>query len=278
MATNKVLLVAGPGALIPDATGRDLIAGCGVIAAAAAAAITTTQLWGRLGTGFAGHPLAVLERRGIDTAGVVCNGATPTTLAPGDSCLPAIEPTAPRELGAVLLAGIPVEETDRALAVAARLRAQSGCLVCGWTEANDSAHQHRLADTCDLVMIPAAACTDGDEPVVAIERLRAAGAAAVLLTAGSAGGLMAYKQKRATWGAMPAPLPPRCLRGPVFAGIVAAILGANGRLDQRSLKRAMLTGGAMAGSLNCFAPKTIFGWSEHDYHAGFTRLRRVLRP
>src|SRR4051812_40447074 len=115
------LLVAGALALDPEG----LIAGAGAYAAIAAAPLAQTQLWAR-GGAYPEAARAVLERRGIDLAGVSWDGPLPRVAAGSPAAaplLPDVDPTSADGLRAVLAIGLGEAEERRVRDAAAALEA-----------------------------------------------------------------------------------------------------------------------------------------------------------
>ena len=126
------LLIAGPLALddLPQAKG--LLGGAGGYAAMAAAPLAHTQLWARGGQDITPQVRSILERRGIDLAGVDWTGPTLRGSASDSPALPEVEPTGADDLGAVLIAGLAPDEWRRAQRVIHALPGSEGrSLVAG---------------------------------------------------------------------------------------------------------------------------------------------------
>ena len=252
--SNDALLVAGP--VGTDAEG--LLTGAGFCAAAAAAPLTFTQLWARADLNETLQ--ALLTRRRIDCAGLDADGAA-------DAFLPESEPVSAERLGAVLLADLPEAEHQRACALMDRLGGKVLRIVV-----RSDGDPMPFAGNADLLITPA----DRSAPHAQAQALLAAGATSVLLTAGELGGLMAYKQKSATWPALPTTSRcPELATTAIFAGVVAAATVAHGKLDYRGLRRAVTTAGAVtAAALKGPGPKALMGLDRAAYQQAYLRLRR----
>ena len=149
----RALLIAGP--LTLDADG--LFAGDGVIAAAAAAPFSPTQLWAQGGTSIDHYRRGLLTKRGIDDAGIDWSGATPAATGP---FLPAAEPTDAEGVGAALLISLAPDEHARARRVIAALPgAEARPLLVAPRPGDlaDAATRNALIADTDLVIAPLAA-------------------------------------------------------------------------------------------------------------------------
>lgn len=262
------LLVAGPLGLDEDG----LIAGAGAMAAIAAAPFWRTQLWSRAGK--LPEPLrGILERRGIDLAGVEWNGPVPVVgaerTAPGPF-LPELEPTSAEDLRAVLIAGLDTGEARRAVAAAERLKAPL-LVVHGLAQAGE-----RPADV--LVAPLSAALGDGaGDALAAARRLQRSGSKAVVLTAGELGGLIVYGDKSATYPCAPVPRGRVHGLGFAFAGALAAWCAGAGA-DFTALKRACAVASAVAAeAVGGPGSRRLLAADRAQCLDRFNRLRRATK-
>nr|MBA3686934.1 hypothetical protein [Planctomycetota bacterium] len=162
--TSQALLVAGP--LVLDDIGEDhaLLGGGGGYAVIAASAFVKTQLWARGGKDISPQVRGILERRGIDMAGVSWDGATPrwTTsgFTAGGPLLSDVEPTSAENLGGVLLIDLPPAEGKRAIAAIAKLHGAATRPVVVAPRPADCQTDHYLeacAAAADVLILPGAA-------------------------------------------------------------------------------------------------------------------------
>jgi sugar/nucleoside kinase (ribokinase family) len=284
----STLLIAGPLALddLPGAPG--LIGGVGGYAAIAAAPLAKTQLWARAGSGFTPQLRGILERHGVDLAGVSAEGATPRGTPAGfqanGTVLPGLEPTSADGLGGVLLIGLPPEEWRRAVAVAKRLPGGDTRLLVASPRPGDLADQAFRAECCataDVLVLSVRRAVDltGTGTALAAARaLQGLGAKTVVLTAGALGGLIAYRQKVVSYPAMPLEVVDGTGTSAAFPGALAAWCAGAGKDDFKALKRGCAVASAVAGiCVQGLGPKKLLAADRKEYLERFNRLRRLAK-
>jgi sugar/nucleoside kinase (ribokinase family) len=279
------LLIAGPLALDDHPQQAGLLGGVGGYAAMAAAPLNPTQLWARGGSDFTPQLKGILERRGIDLAGVAWDGPTPRGTAggfvPGGTLLPDIEPTDAEDVGAVLLIGLPPVEMNRALAVVQALpdAATRPVLVSPRPDdLKDPAYRQLLGRTTDVLILSVAKAreiTGTPGSIEAAEALRADGWKAVILTAGALGGLLLYGQKSTTYPALPLPTVDKLGVSAAFPGAVAAWVAGVGAADYATLKRACAVASGVGGlTAQGIGPRRLLAANHDEILERFNRLRR----
>lgn len=281
------LLIAGPLALddLPEAKG--LLGGVGGYAAMAAAPLAHTQLWARGGQDITPQVRGILERRGIDLAGIDWSGATlrgglgAKTSGPA---LPEVEPTQADDLGAVLIAGLAPDEWRRAQRVVLALPGAEGrSLVAApiITDLEDTRFRAEVCAAADVLIVPAAAAvalTVTIDVLAAGRALESLGAKCVILTAGPLGGLIVYRQKATTYPALPVETIDGNGVGAAFAGALAAWLTGAGKDDFRAIKRGCAVASGVAGiCAQGVGPKKLLGADRKEYLERFNRLRRAAK-
>jgi sugar/nucleoside kinase (ribokinase family) len=276
------LLIAGPLALDDLPGDPGLLGGAGGYAAMAAAPLATTQLWARGGRDFTPQLRGILERRGIDLAGVTWDG---TTLRGADAsgALPQdSEPTSADQVGAVLLIGLAPGDWRRAVQVVRALPGGETRTLLAAPRAEDLADPVLRRELCahaDVLVTPlgtAQAATATEDPLAASRVLQDDGAKCVVLTAGMLGGFIAYRQKATTYLALPVPVVEGTGVGASFAGALAAWCAGAGKDDFRALKR----GCAVASAVGCICaqgtgPRKLLAADRKEYLERFNRLRRA---
>lgn len=286
---RQALLIAGPLCLddLPEESG--LLGGGGGYAAMGAGPITPTQLWARGGDTITPQVRGILTRRRIDLSGVTWEGPTarwsPTGFAHTGGVLPALEPTAAEDLGAVLLIDLPPAEGRRALAVVARLaKAETRPLLIAPRPADCAADHDYLrecATVADVLILPAAmaASMEGEaisDPLVLAGKLRALGAKCVVLTRGAYGGLVSYQQKATTWPALPVEVVEPTGIGSSFAGALAAWCATQGHADFSTIKRGLAMASAVASiTAQGIGPRKLLTADSKEYVERFNKLRRT---
>jgi hypothetical protein len=284
---KNALLIAGPVGLdLLDQRGA-LLGGAGAMAAVAAAGISPTQLWARVGDDFPDLLRKTLADRRIDDSGLIAEGESDCfQLSDGSlhrhgSALPEAEPHDPVDVACCAAIGLDASDGQRAFACFRGLPGADERLCLAAPEAAaclaEPAYLLACAQAADLLVLPARiACQAlATDPMGAAKALIEAGATAVALSAGPIGGLFRYKNACGTWAAEPQTGKDDRHAGAVFAGCVAAQLCETGRLDLRGLKRALAVASAVAGhSLGDIGPRRLLGLDRGDYQTLFLRLRR----
>ena len=290
------LLIAG--ALGIDAEG--MIAGAGGLAAIAAAPLSSVQLWSRGGS-LAPHPREILTRRQIDLSGVTWDGPVPVFGAdgrqaePGGAALGSCEPTSADGLRAVLVIGLAPAEEVQALR-AARALAAPLVIVAGSMQLAPltgitvrSGQVARAAVTADaaadedaidvrIETISAALRLTGTADALSAARaLQAAGAKAVVLTAGMLGGLLVFGDRAVSFSVQAIPEVPGS-RGALaaFAGALAGWCEGAGA-NYTALMRGCTTAGVVAGIQVQGGVKRLLGADRAQYLERFNRLRRIAK-
>jgi sugar/nucleoside kinase (ribokinase family) len=279
------LLIAGPLALddLPQAKG--LLGGAGGYAAMAAAPLAHTQLWARGGHDIGPQVRGILERRGIDLAGVDWNGPTIRAGAKAlPPALPEVEPTQADDLGAVLLVGLAPDEWRRAQRVVQALPGSEGRSLVAAPVISDLEDERFRAEVCgaaDVLILPAAqavALTVTVDVLAAGRAFESLGAKCVILTAGPLGGLIVYRQKATTYPALPVETIDGTGVGAAFAGVLAAWLTGAGKDDFRAIKRGCAVASGVAGiCAQGIGPKKLLGADRKEYLERFNRLRRAAK-
>jgi len=290
------LLIAG--ALGIDAEG--MIAGAGGLAAIAAAPLSSVQLWSR-GGALAAHPREILARRQIDLSGVTWDGAVPVFGAdgrqhePGGAALGSCEPTSADGLRAVLVIGLAAAEEVQALRAAralaaplvivansAQLAPLAGVAVRSGQPARPMAAADPDADDTMIdVRIETLAVglrlTGTTDALSAAKALQAAGAKAVVLTAGMLGGLLVFGDRAVSFSVQAIPEVPGS-RGALaaFAGALAGWCEGAGA-NYTALMRGCTTAGVVAGFLVQGGVKRLLGADRAQYLERFNRLRRLAK-
>ena len=280
MAPRGILLIAGP----CRTEGTGTLAGAGAFAALAAAPLTAVQLWTRAGKGFAPRLRTLFEQRGIDLSGLDYEGPSPTADGADHDALGSLEPVRADDLTAILITGLPAADGDRALTVIERLPGADDALrivqPCPQTCLGDPAHLERCAAIAHILVLPApiaSTALGADDPVTAARSLQEAGCPTVALSTGFCGGLLAYKQRLITWPATPRPDRAGAMTAAVFAGFLAGHLAQSGQADYRTLKRALATASAVAGTRLGSTAEGLPSGDAAAYRDLFNRLRRSAR-
>jgi sugar/nucleoside kinase (ribokinase family) len=282
------LLIAGPLALDDVAQAKGLLGGAGGYAAIAAAPLAHTQLWARGGKDITPQVRALLEQRRIDLSGVEWDGATQRG---GDGAppltgiaLPAVEPTAAEDLGAVLVIGLVPDEFRRALRVVQALPGAEGRTLVAAPRPDDLQDAAFRAEVCaasDVLVLSATralALTKTQDIYEAARALVAEGAKCVILTAGPLGGLILYRQKATTYPALPLEAVDHTGVGAAFAGALAAWLTGAGKDDFRAIKRGCAVASGVAGiCLQGPGSRKLMGADRKEYLERFNRLRRAAK-
>lgn len=281
------LLIAGPLVLDDLPQGKGLLGGAGGYAAMAAAPLAHTQLWARGGQDIGPQVRSILERRGVDLAGVDWSGTTLRSgngVKPDGPALPVVEPTDAEDLGATLLVGLAPDEWRRAQRVVQALPGSEGRSLVAAPVIGDLEDERFRAEVCaaaDVLIVPAAqavALTVTIDVLAAGRALESLGAKCVILTAGPLGGLIVYRQKTTTYPALPVETIDGTGVGPAFAGALAAWLTGAGKDDFRAIKRGCAVASAVAGiCAQGFGPKKLLGADRKEYLERFNRLRRAAK-
>jgi sugar/nucleoside kinase (ribokinase family) len=278
------LLIAGPAGV--DAQG--LISGSGLLAAVAAAPLSSVQLWSRTGT-ISQALREILGRRGVDLSGVDFTG--PVAVVGADGQLPrssgnplgAFEPTSADGLTAVLVIGLDALATQQALRAARAL--QAPIVICAQCpelplEVPGAAPLDPEAHQCDLRIesLREAMRLTGTQDVLASAcALQAAGAKAVVVTAGALGGLLVYGDRAVSYPVQPV------AREHAGAGVAAVFAGAlagwcaGAGADFTALKRGCATASVVAGIHAAGGPKRLLAADRAQYLERFNRLRRIAK-
>lgn len=279
------LLIAGPLALDDHPQQAGLLGGVGGYAAMAAGPLNPTQLWARGGSDFTPQLQGILERRGIDLAGVTWDGptprGTPAGFVPGGTLLPDIEPTDAQDVGAVLLIGLPPDEMTRALRVVQNLpQAEDRPVLISPRpeDLQDPAYRQLIGRTADVLILSVAKAqvlTGTTSALAAGQALQADGAKAVILTAGALGGVLLYAQKVTTYPALPVETVDKLGVSAAFPGAVAAWVAGSGTADWSTLKRACAVASGVGGlTAQGIGPKKLLASSHDDILERFNRIRR----
>jgi sugar/nucleoside kinase (ribokinase family) len=278
------LLIAGPLALDDFASAKGLLGGAAGYAAMAAAPLANTQLWSRGGADITPQVRGILERRGVDIAGVSWSGATSRNGQLVAPLLSDLEPTDAGDLTAVLLIGLAGEEWQRALTVIRALPGGDQRTVVVAPYDVDLSDAQVLAEICaaaDVLIMPlprALALTNAVDAFAAGRDLGALGAKCVLLTAGPLGGLIVYRQKATTFHALPIETVEPTGIGPAFAGALAAWLTGAGKDDFRAIKRGCAVASGVASiCAQGQGPLKLLAADRKEYLERFNRLRRAAK-
>jgi hypothetical protein len=280
------LLIAGPLLLSDRQASHDLLSGAGCHAAIAAAPLAATQLWTQAGSGCTAQLLGILERRGIDLAGAQRTGPTARAVAgapaPTGPWLPEIEPTSAEDVTAVLLIGLAGAELDRALRVVLALPgAEQRMLIIAFAGTPLAAEDCARCASADLVVASAQqamAVTGAPDALGAGQALQATGVRSTVLSAGMFGGLITYRQKTATYPALPVAAVDDHLALATFAGVLAAWCTGVGKEDFRAIKRGCAMASAVAGlGVQGIGPRKLLTSDRATYMERFNRLRRTVK-
>jgi len=289
------LLIAG--ALGVDALG--VIAGAGGVAAIAAAPLAAVQLWARGGS-LPPHPREILARRAIDLSGVTWDGPVSVFAADGratqgsGACLGSCEPTSADGLRAVLVIGLAPAEELQALRAARALAAplvivsgstqlaplQGVAVRSGQPTAPATSPQEQDAAGIDVRIETLAAAlrlTGAADALGAAKALQAAGAKAVVLTAGMLGGLLVFGDRAVSYPAQ------AIGEDPGHGGACAAFAGAlagwceGAGANYTALMRGCATASVVAGIQVQGGAKRLLGADRAQYLERFNRLRRIAK-
>lgn len=267
------LLIAGPLALEDFPGFPGLLGGSGGYAAMAAGPLNPIQLWACGPVAMTAPVRGILERRGIDLAGVEWT-ALPTVL-------PEIEPTDAEDVGAVLLIDLPPAEMTRALAVVQRLPESATRPVLVRPRAGDltdAAYRRLIGTTSDVLLLAeghARTVTKTSDTLAAAEALHADGWKSIALSAGQLGGVLLHGSKATTWPALPIPVTEPTGIGAAFAGAVAAWVAGVGSADYATLKRACAVASGVGGlTAQGIGPKRLLAANHDEILERFNRLRR----
>jgi sugar/nucleoside kinase (ribokinase family) len=278
------LLIAGPLALDDLPQGKGLLGGAGGYSAMAGAPLANTQLWSRGGSGITPQVRGILERRGIDLAGVSWDGETHQGQRLIGPVLSEVEPTDAGDLGAVLLIGIPPDEWRRATRAVRALPGGDSRTVVSAPRPDDLDDQRFRSEVCadaDVLILPstrAMAMTATEDVFAAGRALGALGAKCVVLTAGPLGGLIVYRQKATTYPSLPIETVDGTGVGASFAGALAAWLTGAGKDDFRAIKRGCAVASGVAGiCAQGIGPKKLLAADRKEYLERFNRLRRAAK-
>jgi|GEM_PF-2870090 sugar/nucleoside kinase (ribokinase family) len=284
----STLLIAGPLALDDLPKASDLIGGVGGYAAIAASPLARTQLWARGGQEYTPQLQGILERRGIDLAGVSWQGRTPRGTPQGflanGPVLSDVEPTSAEDLGGALLIGLPPDEWRRAQEAILRLPGADGRLLVASPRPGDLADPAFRSLCCAAADVLVLSCRRASElsgeanPLASARFFQALGAKTVVLTAGMLGGLIVYRQKAVTYPAMPVEVVDGTGTSAVFPGALAAWCAGSGKDDFRSLKRGCVVASGVAGiCVQGIGPKKLLASDRKEYLERYNRLRRLAK-
>ncbi len=280
---DRTLLIAGSVTLDSFGEHTDLIGGHGAYAAIAAAGCVPTQLWARIGSDFGPQRRDLLDKRRIDTAGLIehgsCNRWDGKNLAENGPILPEETPCDPAKLGGTLATGLPRHEMKRALDAFRALPGHDKRLSFVAPSRNASRDElFELASRADVFIAKKSVILKTlkiSDPVQASAQFIEAGATVVILTCGAAGGLLRYKNKCATIPTLPSEEVDVSGAGSTFAGTLAGCVLEHGKIDFRGLKRSCAIAASIASlAVKAYGPKRVISLKRPEYQETFNRMRR----
>ncbi len=284
---TQTLLVAGPCHLDDLTQQEGLIGGAGAYAAIAAAALTPCQLWARTGDGFSKHCEQILERRRVDTAGLInegdCNRYSDGKMHCNGPALPSLSPHDAQNVGATLCIDLPHNEAKRAWQALNSLKGANKriAIQAPGHNCNSIEELNAWAAEADLLVIDyhkISTLLNQDDPLELMNRIQDMDCESIVMCNGNFGGLIQYKNKTSGFLAIPSNSKDPTGSFSSFVGVLSGSLCSQGKLDFRGLKRATATASAVASSCaQGIGPKKLLELGRNEYQQLYNKLRRTSK-